>query len=153
MQCNMRILHRFVFQAIIFHCAKPQRSFHFSAAKKGSQFFNQDWFLLSICQGVTNVTLAQSSKIGFLARASKMPPPMGMRGGLGGGAGKLGLPSSSYGRRASTCGGGSMYGPPMPPTHKKRSIPNMNKRGSNASSSGLYGLVIPPKIVTVSRNL
>ena len=85
-----------------------------------------------------------------------MPPPMGMRGGggLGGGGGsRLGLPSASYTRRASTCSG-SMFGPPGGPTpHKKRSIPNMDKRGSTVSASGgsaLYGLVIPPKIGKVS---
>merc|ERR1712051_381706 len=77
---------------------------------------------------------------------------MGMRGGggLGGGGGsRLGLPSASYTRRASTCSG-SMFGPPGGPTpHKKRSIPNMDKRGSTVSASGgsaLYGLVIPPKL-------
>ena len=71
-----------------------------------------------------------------------MPPPMGMRGGHGGGGGgHLGLPSSSYNRRASTCSGGSML-----TQQKKRSIPNMNKRGSTASTGGLYGIVIPPKV-------
>ena len=81
-----------------------------------------------------------------------MAPLLGMWGGgrLGGGGGsRLGLPSASYTRRASTCSG-SMFGPPGGPTpHKKRSIPNMDKRGSTVSASGgsaLYGLVIPPKI-------
>ena len=80
-----------------------------------------------------------------------MPPPMGMRGGggIGGGGGsRLGLPSASYTRRASTCSG--MSGPTP---HKKRSIPNMDKRGSTVSASGgsaIYGLVIPPKIGKVS---
>ena len=83
-----------------------------------------------------------------------MPPPMGTRGGGGlGGGGRLGLPSASYTRRASTCSG-NMFGPPGgSATNKKRSIPNMDKRGSTVSASGgsaLYGLVIPPKIGKVS---
>ena len=81
-----------------------------------------------------------------------MPPPMGIRGGGfgGGGGSRLGLPSSGYNRRASTCSG-NMFGPTVPAPHKKRSIPNLdNKRGSNASGSGIYGLVINPKITKVS---
>ena len=61
----------------------------------------------------------------------------------------MGLPSSSYkNRRASTSSGGPMFGPGGPASRvKKASIPNMNKRGSNTSGSGIYGLVIPPKAV------
>ena len=75
-----------------------------------------------------------------------MPPPMGRMGGHGGS--HLGVPSS-YGRRASTCGGGGsgMFGGSVPPPHKKRSIPNLNnKRGSTASGSAIVGLVIPPAL-------
>ena len=57
---------------------------------------------------------------------------------------------ASYSRRASTCSG-NMFGPAVPAPHKKRSIPNMDKRGSTASGSGLYGLVIPPKVTKVSH--
>ena len=75
-----------------------------------------------------------------------MPPPMGMRGG---GGSHLGLPSSSYGRRASSA---SVMHSNVPPVQKKRSIPNMAKRGSNSSSAGISGLVIPPpKIVKVNN--
>ena len=79
-----------------------------------------------------------------------MPPPMGRMGGHGGS--HLGVPSS-YGRRASTCGGGGsgMFGSSVPPPHKKRSIPNLNnKRGSTASGSAIVGLVIPPALKVTS---
>ena len=51
-----------------------------------------------------------------------------------------------------TCSG-NMFGPTVPAPHKKRSIPNMDKRGSTASGSGLYGLVIPSKNTKVSLML
>ena len=74
-----------------------------------------------------------------------MPPPMGLRGG---GSNHLGLPSSS--RRASSAG---MMQSQHNPVQKKRSIPNMGKRGSNSSGVGISGLVIPPpKIVKVMVN-
>ena len=71
---------------------------------------------------------------------------MGLRGG---GSNHLGLPSSS--RRASSASvmQSNFHGP----VQKKRSIPNMGKRGSNSSGVGISGLVIPPpKIVKVMVN-
>ena len=71
---------------------------------------------------------------------------MGLRGG---GSNHLGLPSSS--RRASSASvmQSNFHGP----VQKKRSIPNMGKRGSNSSGVGISGLVIPPpKIVKVRCN-
>ena len=78
--------------------------------------------------------------------SGNMPPPMGLRGG---GSNHLGLPSSS--RRASSASvmQSNFHGP----VQKKRSIPNMGKRGSNSSGVGISGLVIPPpKIVKVMVN-
>ena len=79
----------------------------------------------------------------FIIFSGNMPPPMGLRGG---GSNHLGLPSSS--RRASSASvmQSNFHGP----VQKKRSIPNMGKRGSNSSGVGISGLVIPPpKIVKV----
>jgi hypothetical protein len=36
------------------------------------------------------------------------------------------------------------------PNKKRKSIPNMAKRGSNASGSGVYGLVITPTSIKVN---